>query len=341
MPLSDFPYFPPTILAMGDAGEEMEEFLTRLYLVVLRHPAPSRSTLVAEGLEPDLVDAGAEVLVRRGLLDTSDERHWILPPPDIALPTYAATLEGRARQAGGAAAELAQVYFAARQDREEGSTDAVRMLTSQQDISAASADVMSRVHKRVAVMRADTPRTRTLLSTPHPPHLPAPRGADGREIHTIAVYDVKVLDMAGALDTLQQRHRAGEQVRLTKRVPFSALVADDSSAVIDVGNVEPSGTGSVLLRSRATVIGLCRLVEDYWDRGSALASDGETTPPGLDHRDLSVLALLAAGATDATIARQHGVSQRTIERRVRRLMDRLGVSTRFQAGVQAARQRLI
>jgi DNA-binding NarL/FixJ family response regulator len=35
------------------------------------------------------------------------------------------------------------------------------------------------------------------------------------------------------------------------------------------------------------------------------------------------------------------VSQRTVERRVRALMDQLGAGTRFQAGVQAGRRGLI
>jgi len=60
-----------------------------------------------------------------------------------------------------------------------------------------------------------------------------------------------------------------------------------------------------------------------------------------ERRDQMILALLAAGAPDATIARQAGVSQRTVERRVRALMDQLGAGTRFQAGVQAARRGMI
>ena len=55
-------------------------------------------------------------------------------------------------------------------------------------------------------------------------------------------------------------------------------------------------------------------------------------------RDRQVLMMLAGGATDETIARQLGVSSRTVERRVRALLDRLGAETRFQAGVQAARR---
>ena len=55
-------------------------------------------------------------------------------------------------------------------------------------------------------------------------------------------------------------------------------------------------------------------------------------------RDRQVLLMLAGGATDETIARQLGVSSRTVERRVRALLDRLGAETRFQAGAQAARR---
>ena len=58
----------------------------------------------------------------------------------------------------------------------------------------------------------------------------------------------------------------------------------------------------------------------------------------LDRRDVDLLSLLSAGRSDSTIARLSGISLRTVERRVRSLMDRLGAKTRFQAGVQAARR---
>jgi len=58
----------------------------------------------------------------------------------------------------------------------------------------------------------------------------------------------------------------------------------------------------------------------------------------LDLRDARILSLLSDGRSDSTIARESGISLRTVERRVRSLMDRLGAKTRFQAGVQAARR---
>lgn len=58
-------------------------------------------------------------------------------------------------------------------------------------------------------------------------------------------------------------------------------------------------------------------------------------------RDRLILTLLAAGTSDALIARQAKVSQRTVERRIRALMDRLDATTPFQAGVKAAKAGLI
>jgi DNA-binding NarL/FixJ family response regulator len=58
--------------------------------------------------------------------------------------------------------------------------------------------------------------------------------------------------------------------------------------------------------------------------------------PGDD--ESALLGLLAAGLTDGAIARHLGTHPRTVQRRVRDLLDRLGAGTRFQAGIQAARR---
>jgi DNA-binding NarL/FixJ family response regulator len=58
----------------------------------------------------------------------------------------------------------------------------------------------------------------------------------------------------------------------------------------------------------------------------------------LDERDRAILTLMGLGATDDTIARRLGMSRRTVVRRTASLLERLGASTRFQAGVQAIRR---
>ena len=48
-----------------------------------------------------------------------------------------------------------------------------------------------------------------------------------------------------------------------------------------------------------------------------------------------LLALVGLGLTDQAIARQLGLSERTIQRMMSAIMTRLDATTRFQAGVRA------
>jgi DNA-binding CsgD family transcriptional regulator len=60
-----------------------------------------------------------------------------------------------------------------------------------------------------------------------------------------------------------------------------------------------------------------------------------------DETALRILRLLATGATDDTAARQLGCSTRTYRRHVAALMQRLGATSRFQAGIRAAQHGLL
>ena len=65
-----------------------------------------------------------------------------------------------------------------------------------------------------------------------------------------------------------------------------------------------------------------------------------TAPPdrGPSRADRALLALLGSGAKDETIARELGMSERTLRRRSADLLRRLGAANRFQAGAQAVRR---
>lgn len=58
----------------------------------------------------------------------------------------------------------------------------------------------------------------------------------------------------------------------------------------------------------------------------------------LAESDRELLALLGIGLKDEAIARRMRIGSRTVQRRIRRLMDMTGVRTRFQVGVEAARR---
>jgi DNA-binding CsgD family transcriptional regulator len=95
--------------------------------------------------------------------------------------------------------------------------------------------------------------------------------------------------------------------------------------------------GYLVVRAPALVAMARDLFEQYWARGAGLPTsrleDGDDVRP--------VLELLQLGLKDESIARHLGVSLRTVRRRVAMVMDDLGASTRFQAGMEAARRGLI
>lgn len=60
---------------------------------------------------------------------------------------------------------------------------------------------------------------------------------------------------------------------------------------------------------------------------------------GLDRDETEVLNQLALGCTDSTAAHRLGISVRTLRRRVRNAMEKLGARSRFQAGMRYERCR--
>lgn len=325
-------------VALEETDRETEALLGRVFLAVLQHPEPSRSLLVAQGMPSAAVDRALRALGDQGLVRVHPSGSVEVFPPDISLPALALQYERRARETRSAAHELAQLYFAARNSRNAPDAGTIRILQSLDEVAATTAEIIASGTELVRCFRAVTPRTEEVFDSPMASHEAPSIGAAGQVLEMRTVYDAKILELPDVLATLAARERGGEMFRFTGSVPFSAVVVDEDAAVVDVSGYDPTGRGSALVRARPLVQALKALADHFWDLGSPLERGTGSAPA---RRDKTILAMLAAGAPDATIARQTGVSQRTVERRVRALMDQLGAGTRFQAGVQAARRGLI
>jgi DNA-binding NarL/FixJ family response regulator len=90
----------------------------------------------------------------------------------------------------------------------------------------------------------------------------------------------------------------------------------------------------------AVLDALSALFEALWDVALPLRlgdRDGDDSG-GLSTDDRLLLNLLTAGVPDEAMARHLQISYRTVQRRLQALMQRAGVTTRFQLGMHASVQ---
>ncbi len=161
--------------------------------------------------------------------------------------------------------------------------------------------------------------------------------AGGRAMR--GLYPADVLGDPDRLAYVRHWSDAGEQVRLADRALPSVAVFGDEVALVADRTGDGEDAGRLLLRAPALVALVRALFEQYW----AQAAPMPASEPGADAADdlQSVLDLLSLGMKDESIARQLGLSLRTVRRRIADLLDDLGASTRFQAGAEAARRGLL
>ncbi|GAB7002738.1 helix-turn-helix domain-containing protein [Nocardioides sp. AN3] len=145
-----------------------------------------------------------------------------------------------------------------------------------------------------------------------------------------AIYPVRVLSEAPAV--VRHRLQIGEHVRLHPELPTRMIVLEGTHVIVP----EPLGLASsprVMVRQRGLVELATLYFDHVWSRSAPL---DEPAAPSESRRFL--LEQLASGAQDEQIARRLGLSLRTVRRRVADLMTELEATSRFQAGVEAARR---
>jgi DNA-binding NarL/FixJ family response regulator len=120
-------------------------------------------------------------------------------------------------------------------------------------------------------------------------------------------------------------------------VPVKMFIADARVGLISLHGTTMADSALVVHQS-SLLDSMVALFEEIWRRAVPLGVAISAGPAQPSERDVELLSALAAGLTDEAIAHQRGVNPRTVRRHVRRLLDELGVETRFQAGLQAGRR---
>ncbi|GAB2655514.1 hypothetical protein GCM10027271_12510 [Saccharopolyspora gloriosae] len=153
------------------------------------------------------------------------------------------------------------------------------------------------------------------------------------------LYDRSALARPPQLELTSRLVALGEQARVIHVAPTKMILVDNEVALLPLTATDQTVESAVVIRSSAMLVAVMRIFEDMWRFAAPFTCEqerlsGEDQP---SEEERWILSLLASGATDDTIGRLMGFSARTAHRRVRELIARLGVETRFQAGMQAVK----
>lgn len=312
----------------------------RCYEALVNAPRRTATELVpATGLDAATVEVAVDGLRGRGLVSAEDQDRrpdgaprLVPAPPEVAIEL----LIQRQRELH----ERARLYAAQLMAR-------YRAGTGPGDVD----DHVELVHGRAAVaqrfqqlQQAATEEVLVFVKapflTPAAAQAETEAGVLRNGVRVRGLYERAAIEDPDDVGQVARLLADGEEARVVPTLPFKLAIADRRLALVPFAPEVPVGDSAFLVHPCGLLTALLNLAELLWNSGAPItapqAFEHAGTAPLLDPRDREVLQLLQAGLTDAAIARRLGTSERTIGRRVRRLMDGTGAETRFQLGWRAA-----
>ncbi|MBB4895946.1 DNA-binding CsgD family transcriptional regulator [Streptomyces olivoverticillatus] len=308
----------------------------RVYRSLVGHPGEPVGRLAARaGLSEAVVQAVLKELAAEDIVVTaapgSGEESWEALPPLQVVETLLqrdAALQTVLRQAG---AELERLYRFARRDA--GHYGALEVVEDAARVLSLSRQLQQSARRQIRVIDVP-PYSGTSDHYLEQEVLQRERMAAGVVYRTI--YHGCAFDDPIAGPNMARMIEAGEQARTLDDPPLKLAISDSDLAVVTLAADDHPGVISLLIRPSSLFRALTNVFESLWKLAVPVSAAGIGTQ--IDARDRQILTLMASGATDDAIARRLGLGRRTVVRRVSALLDRLGATTRFQAGVQAARR---
>ncbi|MFE2164675.1 LuxR C-terminal-related transcriptional regulator [Streptomyces sp. NPDC059447] len=330
MPEPPEPLERPEPLAPLDAGSEHGA----VYQDLVRHPGARAEEVAARtGRDTAAVRAALAELAAQDHVVPADPtaRTWEAQPPIRVVETLLARdllRHAAARQAG---ADLERFYRSAR--REAGRYEGLEVVEGGPRFIAAVKHMHRTARNQVRIIDVP-PYYGTPADNIELEELQRGRMAAGVAYRTL--YYESAFDDPVTAPIMTRVIEAGEQARTLADLPLKLLIGDDQLAVAALPGEDPADLSVLLVRPSSLLRALSNVFESLWKLAVPASASGTGTH--LDARDRQILTLMASGATDEAIARRLDLGRRTVVRRVSALQQALGATTRFQAGVQAARR---
>lgn len=309
----------------------LDDIEEQVYRAALRRPAAPVAELARSvGASSTRVRGALVALEELGLVERTTHRRFVPADPESALLALIQRREAELTAARGEVVELADEYRTGRVQSE--TSDLVEVLTSPETIARRLRELNHGVHEEILVFDK-------------PPYLFQPGDEVAveqpllrRGVVAKAIYSQEAFAWPRRVENLQRLAALGEESRVLPELPFKLRIYDRRAGVVPLMSNDQSVEGVAVIHRSGILLALVALFEAYWERAFPVAGGATARPAELTDKDVEVLRLLGTGLKDEAIARQLGISMRTVRRRVLRMMDLLHASTRFQAGAQAMRR---
>ncbi|GHI99684.1 hypothetical protein TPA0906_15500 [Streptomyces olivaceus] len=320
-----------TLGVLGALGlEGTHEAAYRALVSVGAADVPELARRLARG-ERD-TEGALRRLEQHGLAARSSARpgRWVAAPPGVALGALLTRQRHELEKAELAAALLAEEYRATA--AEPAVHDLVEVVTGGAAVAQRFLQLRLGAHDEVCALVTGDPVVVTGVGNG------AEEQAADRSVRYRVVVERSVLDQPSGITELTAALGRDEQVRVVDRVPAKLVVADRSLALVPLAS-HSSEPAALVVHAGGLLELLSGLFESVWRDAlplrlgaSGVTEQGPREPDGTD---LEILSLLLAGLTDASVAKQLDLGLRTVQRRVKHLMELAGVTTRLQLGWHA------
>lgn len=291
-------------------------------------------------------DRCREELIALGLIEPAADRDAEDPAtvvaPDVALLRLLQherdRLENRLAEAGRAQTTLETLAGPfLRAGMEPGSEVEVEIVDDPNRVQRELAELTRTAHHSVHSMLTGSVRREEMAL-----ELGRDRDRIGRGITVQAMYSHRVGQVPEMIQHLAERTSLGVEIRLSPVVPMNMVLADENFALLPTDPRDPE-SAAILARGPGLVRSYRALYQYCWHAATPYGHEetAENGGDGLTEQQRAALRMLASGVKDEQVARNLGVSLRTVSRLLSEVMNELGAASRFEAGVKAARLGLL
>lgn len=287
---------------------------------------------VADALDMPVTTVAAALarLVALGLATRDESGLNVVVPPDVGLGTLIAQRQAALQQTQGRLMELVEVY------RTGGASSAgdIEVLTTTEQLRSW-VDNMERGTKR---------ELQVFFRPPYVLDVELDDSINPTPAHRY-VYERAALDDPRAPAEIGRFLKSGYEIRIAAELPSKMIIVDREAVLLpmlpDQTTVHP---GFVLVRGQSLVHLLVALFERVWQAATPLrltAANLAEGVPAWDDIDVMLITYLLSGMPDKAVASRLGTSERTVQRRIRRLMKLAGTDSRMQLAWYAAQSGMI